>query len=73
MTQTEKTFFARTSSGLVREFGTLDTLLIASAAVFALTYTILQFPWYYGFNPGANLPLALVLTGIPFVLLMLIY
>jgi amino acid transporter len=69
----QKTFFARTSSGLVREFGTLDTLLIASAAVFALTYTILQFPWYYGFNPGANLPLALVLTGIPFVLLMLIY
>jgi len=69
----EKTFFARTSSGLVREFGTLDTLLIASAAVFALTYTILQFPWYYGFNPGANLPLALVVTGIPFVLLMLVY
>lgn len=69
----EKSFFARTSSGLVREFGTLDTLLIASAAVFALTYTILQFPWYYGFNPGANLPLALVLTGIPFILLMLIY
>jgi len=69
----QKTFFARTSSGLVREFGTLDTLLIASAAVFALTYTILQFPWFYGFNPGANLPLALVLTGIPFILLMLIY
>jgi len=69
----EKTFFVRTSSGLVREFGTFDTLLIASAAVFALTYTILQFPWYYGFNPGANLTYALLLTGIPFVLLMLIY
>lgn len=69
----EKTFFARTSSGLVREFGTVDTLLIASAAVFALTYTILQFPWFYGFNAGANLPIALVLTAIPFLLLMLIY
>ncbi len=69
----EKTFFARTSSGLVREFGTLDVLLIASAAVFALTYTILQFPWFYGFNPGADLPTALLITGIPFVLLMLIY
>ena len=69
----QKTFFARTSSGLVREFGTLDTLLIASAAVFALTYTILQFPFYYGFNPGANLTLALFITGIPFVLLMVVY
>ena len=69
----EKTYFARKSSGLVREFGTFDTLLIASAAVFALTYTILQFPWYYGFNPGASLPIALLLTGIPFLLLMLVY
>ena len=69
----EKTYFARKSSGLVREFGTVDTLLIASAAVFALTYAILQFPWYYGFNPGANLTIALLVTGIPFVLLMVIY
>ena len=69
----EKTFFARTSSGLVREFGTLDVLLIASAAVFALTYTILQFPWFYGFNPGADLTVSLLITAIPFVLLMLIY
>ena len=69
----EKTFFARTSSGLVREFGTLDVLLIASAAVFALTYTILQFPWFYGFNPGADMTTSLVITGIPFVLLMLVY
>lgn len=69
----ERTFFARTSSGLVREFGTLDVLLIASAAVFALTYTILQFPWFYGFNPGADMTISLVLTAIPFVLLMLVY
>lgn len=69
----EKTYFARKSSGLVREFGTVDTLLIASAAVFALTYAILQFPWYYGFNPGASLPLALLITAVPFVLLMVIY
>jgi len=69
----EKTFFARTSSGLVREFGTLDVLLIASAAVFALTYTILQFPWFYGFNPGADLTTSLLITAIPFLLLMLVY
>jgi amino acid transporter len=69
----EKTFFARTSSGLVREFGTLDVLLIASAAVFALTYTILQFPWFYGFNPGADLTTSLLIIAVPFILLMLIY
>ena len=68
-----KTFFPRTSSGLVREFGTMDVLLMSSAAVFALVFAILQFPWYYGFNPGANLGLSLVFGAIPFLLLMLTY
>lgn len=71
--QKEKTFFPRTSSGLVREFGTMDVLLMSSAAVFALCFTILQFPWYYGFNPGANLALSLLFGAIPFLLLMLTY
>jgi hypothetical protein len=52
------------ATGLVKEFGTLNALLMASAAVFALVYTVLQFPWFYGFNPGANLPLALVLARV---------
>lgn len=69
----EKTFFLRTSSGLVREFGTLDTVLIASAAVFGLVFTILQFPWFYGFNPGANLTVSLLVAAIPFVFLMILY
>lgn len=63
----------RTSSGLVREFGTLDTLLIASAAVFGLVFTILQFPWFYGFNPGANLTISLLIAAVPFVFLMILY
>jgi len=69
----KKTFFARTSSGLVREFGTLDALLIASAAVFGLVFTILQFPWFYGFNPGANLTISLLIAAIPFTFLMILY
>jgi len=69
----EKTFFARTSSGLVREFGTLDVLLMASAAVWALVYVILQFPWFYGFNPGADLSTSLLIAAVPFVLLMVVY
>ncbi len=69
----KKTFFARTSSGLVREFGTLDALLIASAAVFGLVFTILQFPWFYGYNPGANLTISLLIAAIPFAFLMILY
>lgn len=65
--------FVREATGLVKEFGSVDALLMASAAVFALVFTTLQFPWFYGFNPGANLPLALVLAAIPFLILMLCY
>ena len=57
----------------MREFGTLDALLIASAAVFGLVFTILQFPYFYGYNPGANLSLSLLIAAIPFVFLMVIY
>lgn len=46
---------------------------MSSAAVFALVYAVLQFPWYYGFNPGANLPISLMMAAIPFILLMLTY
>jgi len=69
----QKTFFVREASGLVREFGTIDLLLMASACVFALVYSTLQFAWFYGFNQGANLPLALVISAIPFLILMIVY
>ena len=74
MAQTsEKTFFPRTSSGLVKEFGTIDFLLMSTAAIFALVFSILQFPWFYGFNQGANLAIGLVIVWVPFALLMLTY
>jgi APA family basic amino acid/polyamine antiporter len=69
----EQSVFIRTTSGLVREFGVLDILLMMSIGIFALQSSTLQFPWFYGFNPGASLPLALALTLIPTGLLMIIY
>ncbi|HUI24219.1 MAG TPA: hypothetical protein VLY82_07520, partial [Nitrososphaerales archaeon] len=69
----EKTFFARTSSGLVREFGATDALLMSTAAVFSLVFTILQFPWFYGFNQGADLATGLAVVTVPFLVLMLVY
>ncbi|MGA2461000.1 MAG: APC family permease [Candidatus Bathyarchaeia archaeon] len=69
----ESKYFVRKASGLVREFGATDLILIASAMVFGLVFTTTQFPWFYGFNPGANLALSLTIAGIPFVFLMLVY
>ena len=40
--------FVREATGFVREYGALDTLLFASVFVFALVFTITQFPWFYG-------------------------
>ncbi|MDV3278664.1 MAG: amino acid permease [Nitrososphaerales archaeon] len=65
--------FVRDATGLVREFGAVDTLLFASAMVFALVFTIQQFAWFYGSTLGASLPLTLVVAAIPFVFLMLAY
>jgi len=69
----ESQYFVRKASGLVREFGATDLILIASAMVFGLVFTTTQFPWFYGFNPGANLALSLTIAGIPFIFLMLVY
>jgi len=69
----EQQYFVRKASGLVREFGATDLLLISSAMVFGLVFTTLQFPWFYGFNPGANLALSLIIAGVPFLFLMLVY
>jgi basic amino acid/polyamine antiporter, APA family len=66
-------YFARDATGLVREFSALDTLLIASAMVFALVFTTTQFAWFYGNTAGANLPFALLVAAVPFVFLMISY
>jgi amino acid transporter len=65
--------FARDATGLVREFGALDTLLLASVFVFALVFTITQFPWFYGNTLGANLTVSLLVAAVPFIVLMLAY
>ena len=67
------TNFARDATGLVREFGALDTVLFASAMVFALVFTTTQFAWFYGNTLGANLTETLLVAAIPFVFLMLAY
>lgn len=41
--------------------------------VWALTYMVTQYAWFYGFNPGADLTLALVIVAIPHGLLLLVY
>jgi len=41
--------------------------------VWALTYMVTQYAWFYGFNPGADLTLALLIVAIPFAFLLLIY
>ena len=69
----ESKYVVRKASGLVRDFGATDLILIASAMVFGLVFTTTQFPWFYGFNPGANLALSLTIAGIPFAFLMLVY
>lgn len=65
--------FARDATGLVREFGALDTLLLASVFVFALVFTITQFPWFYGNTDGANLTVSLLVAAVPFLVLMTTY
>ena len=65
--------FVRDATGLVREFGALDALLFSSAMVFALVFTTVQFPWFYGSTGGADLPTSLVVAAIPFIFLMVSY
>lgn len=57
----------------MREYGAIDTLLFASVFVFALVFTIQQFPWFYGNTLGAPLAPTLLVAAIPFAFLMLSY
>jgi basic amino acid/polyamine antiporter, APA family len=65
--------FVREATGFVREYGAVDTLLFASVFVFALVFTITQFPWFYGNTRGADLTETLLVATVPFVFLMLTY
>lgn len=65
--------FVRNATGLVREFGAIDSLLIASCMVFALVYTTTQFPWFYGNTAGANMTASLLIAAVPFAFLMIAY
>jgi len=69
----ESQYFVRKASGLVREFGATDLILIASAMVFGLVFTVMQFPWFYGLSSGADLASTLIIGAVPFVFLMLVY
>jgi amino acid transporter len=65
--------FVRDATGLVREYSGLDTLLVASALVFALAYTTTQFAWFYGNTGGADLPTSLVVATVPFLFMCVTY
>jgi basic amino acid/polyamine antiporter, APA family len=70
---TQPKLFVRNATGMVREFSALDSLLIASGMVFALVFTTIQFPWFYGNTNGANMPLSLLIAAVPFAFLMIAY
>ncbi len=69
----EKSVFVRKTSGLVRPYDAKDTILIYTLIIFSILNTTLQFPWFLGFWPGADLVGALAFAMIPMGLLMICY
>ena len=69
----EKSVFVRKTSGLVRPYDAKDTVLIYTLIIFSILNTTLQFPWFLGFWPGADLVGALAFAMIPMGLLMICY
>lgn len=51
----------------------MDTTLIYTLIIFSILNTTLQFPWFFGFWPGADLVGALAFAMIPMGLLMVCY
>jgi len=41
--------------------------------IWALTYMVTQYPWFYGYYPASDLSLALPLAAIPFAFLLFVY
>ena len=72
-TSKDKSVFVRTASGLVRDYGVFDTFLIGTFVTWGLLWAVIQFPWFYGFFPGANMALALLLVAPPFILYGIVY
>ncbi len=68
-----KSLFVRDATGFVKGYGAFDVVLIATSMIWALTYMVTQFAWFYGFNPGSDLSLALPIAAIPFAFLLLVY
>jgi amino acid transporter len=69
----EKTVFVRRTSGLVRPYGAFDTTLIYTLVIFSILNTTLQFPWFWGFWPGADIVGSLAFALIPQGLLAVCY
>jgi len=67
------TVFIRTASGLVREYGVLEAFLMGTFITWGLLWTVMQFPWFFGFFPGSNLPLALLIVLPLFVVYGIVY
>jgi amino acid transporter len=65
--------FVREATGLVKDFGAKEAFLIATALIWALLYTVLQFPWYFGFQQGADLTVALVIATVPWIVFLIPY
>ncbi len=69
----EKTVFVRRTSGLVRPYGSFDTTLIYTLVIFSILNTTVQFPWFWGFWPGADIVGSLAFALIPQGLLAVCY
>ena len=69
----EKTVFVRRTSGLVRPYGAFDTTLIYTLVIFSILNTTVQFPWFWGFWPGADIVGSLAFALIPQGLLAVCY
>jgi amino acid transporter len=69
----KKSTFIRTASGLVRQYGAFDSFLMGTFVTWGLLWAVMQFPWFYGFFPYANLPLALLIVAPPFILYGIVY
>jgi len=68
-----KQVFVRDATGLVKTFGSTDLILISTTLVFGLGTSPLELQYFYGFNPGADLGLTLLVACVPFIFLMLVY
>src|SRR5919108_6509060 len=65
--------FIRNATGLVRGLTLRDITIIAMFSSFGLLYTAVDLPFLYGFFPGASVPMGLLISAIPYILLIIVY